>query len=132
MAYRLHLAISLWYSSTTIQNNTCSGQYIPNIVVYKIIRQQPRDIHLKSLKLSINRAKYEKQYSPSHMAMIAITSRLRRHQILLSPSHTPLTKALIGNHVLSTHFPACWLALVAPQFIIYSPQSFDIRKLCIS
>ena len=42
---------------------------------YPIITQLPSDIHLKSVKLSINLVKYEKQYSPSGEVMISATSR---------------------------------------------------------
>ena len=51
------------------------GQYIPNIIEYQIITQLPSDIHLKSVNLSINLAKYEKHYSPSRTTMISVTSR---------------------------------------------------------
>ena len=83
MTYFLQRAISFWYSSATIQNNISLGQYIPNIIEYQIIMQSPRDIHLKSVNLSINLAKHEKQYSPSQTTMISVTSKLQCHQILL-------------------------------------------------
>ena len=75
VTYFLQQAISFRYSSATIQNKKSLGQYIPNIIEYQIITQLPSDIHLKSVHLSINLAKYEKQYSPSRTAMISVTSR---------------------------------------------------------
>ena len=64
VTYFLHLAISFWYSSATIQHQNLD-QYIPHIMEYRIITQLPSDIHLKSVNLLINLAQYEKQYSPS-------------------------------------------------------------------
>ena len=95
--YFLQWAISLWYSSATIQNKISLGQYTPNIIEYQIIMQWPRDTHLKSVKLSINLAKYEKQYSPSQTAMIPVTSRPQHHQILLKapPTHSFWTPSLV-------------------------------------
>ena len=49
---------------------------------HPIITQSPSDIHSKSVKLSINLVKYEKQYSPSEEAMISVTSRPQHHKIL--------------------------------------------------
>ena len=75
VTYFLQQAISFRYSSATVQNKISLGQYIPNIIEYQIITHLPSDIHLKSINLSINLAKYKKQYSPSQTTMISVTSR---------------------------------------------------------
>ena len=77
VTYFLQRAISFRYSSAIIQNKISLGQYIPNIKEYQIITQLPSDIHLNSVNLSINLAKYKKQYSPSRTAIISVTSRLQ-------------------------------------------------------
>ena len=88
VTYFLHLAISFWYSSATTQYQNL-GQYIPYTLEYQIITQLPSDIHLKSVKLSINLVQYKKQYSPSQDAITTASSRLQTSQNF--PLHHPHT-----------------------------------------
>ena len=111
MTYFLQQAISFRYSSATIQNKIFLGQYIPNIIKYQIITQLSGDIHLKSINLLINPAKYKKQYSPSCATIIAVTSRPQHQTFTLAPPTHTLSSFPIGCHAPTTNFPACSLVL---------------------
>ena len=97
VTYFLHHLISFRYSSTTIQKQhifrSVHSQHhrIPND--HATNQRHP----VKISKLLINLVKHEKQYSPSRTAMLAITSRLQCHQILLQdpPTHPFLTPSLV-------------------------------------
>ena len=80
VTYFLHSAMYFLYISTMIQHKNL-GQYIPHIMQHQIITQLTSNIHFKSVNLSINLVKYEKQYSPSLEAMISVTSRLQCQKI---------------------------------------------------
>ena len=111
MTYFLHLAISFWYSSATTQYQNL-GQYIPYTLENQIITQLPSDIHLKSVKLSINLAQYKKQYSPSQDAIMTASSRPQTSQnFSLCTAHTHFSSISIGCHVPPTNFSACSLVL---------------------
>ena len=96
MTYFLHLEISFQYSSATTQYQNL-GQYIPYTLEYQIITQLPSDIHLKLVKLSINLAQYEKQYSPEMPSRLPLQGH-KCHKIFpfALPTHTFLAFPLVA------------------------------------
>ena len=78
----------------------------------QIVTRLTSNIHFKSVNLLINLVKYKKQYSPSLVAMISVTSRPQCQNFTLdAPTHT-IPSIPIGCHAPTTDFPACSLVFV--------------------
>ena len=103
-------------------NNTIQiflGQYIPYILEHQIITQLPSDTHLKSVKLSINPVQYEKQYSPSRVAITTASSRLQTSQnfFLCTAQHTFLAFPLVAMHHQPISLHVHWSSNSAIHYI---------------